>query len=122
MSDTATALGNPKGFLDMVPEGSQVVTNQATLTDEESGTVADSTEAETTISGTAPEWTVAKEGPATARMNRDNEWQISVCGTAASALWRNRSGHHRPDESVGRHARDVEGHHRSPKPEQLLRV
>ncbi len=71
----------------MVPEGTQAVTNQATLDDPE-GAPTQSPVATTQLVGAAPAWTVSKTGPATGtRMNRDHQWTVAVCGASDAALW-----------------------------------
>ena len=73
----------------LVAPGTQVVTNQATVTDPElPAQPSTSPPATTEVSGTAPQWTIDKDGPATGtRTNRDYQWTVSVCGTAESSLW-----------------------------------
>lgn len=71
-----------------VPEAPQAVTNVATVSDPESGTTDESTEATTEISATSPVWTISKLGTAgSTRMNRDFGYQVSVCAPGTSALY-----------------------------------
>ena len=70
----------------MVPPGNQPVSNTATVKDP-IAPISTSPTATTTISGTAPDWTVSKLGPSSTRMNRDYQWVVSVCGPTDSSLW-----------------------------------
>ena len=77
----------------IVPVGPQDVTNTAYVTDpiDAPAYVDPSTTATTSISATAPAWTVSKSGPPSARMNRDVTWTVSVCAPGTAALFPNYS-------------------------------
>ena len=71
-----------------MPVAPQVISNTAQVTDPDSpGYVDVSTTANTTISATAPDWSISKLGPTSTRMNRDVTWVVSVCGPATSSLF-----------------------------------
>ncbi len=75
----------PRGIVPVAP---QVISNTAQVTDPDSpGYVDVSTTANTTISATAPDWSISKLGPTSTRMNRDVTWVVSVCGPATSSLF-----------------------------------
>ena len=75
----------PRGTVPVAP---QDIENTAIITDPDIPGYSDaSTTATTTISATAPDWTISKIGPTSTRMNRNVTWVVSVCGPATSALF-----------------------------------